>query len=74
MTQTARLALVPSVQPDSRLLTAQEIAERLRISRARAYELLRLNMFPVIRIGRSVRVSATSVEAFISGGGAPLPE
>jgi excisionase family DNA binding protein len=74
MDQTTRLSLVPNAQTHDRLLTAQEIADRLRISRARAYELLRLNVFPVVRIRRQVRVCATSVEAFISRGGAPLPE
>ena len=38
------------------LLTVEEMAEILRIGRSSAYELCRQNEFPVIRIGRSIRI------------------
>jgi excisionase family DNA binding protein len=38
------------------LLTVEEMAEVLRIGRSSAYELCRQNEFPVIRIGRSIRI------------------
>lgn len=41
---------------DLHLLTVKELAEVLRIGRSSAYELCRQNEFPVIRIGKSIRI------------------
>jgi excisionase family DNA binding protein len=41
---------------DLHLLTVKELAEVLRIGRSSAYELCRQHEFPVLRIGRSIRI------------------
>jgi excisionase family DNA binding protein len=38
------------------LLTVKELAEILRIGRSSAYELCRQNAFPVVRVGKSIRI------------------
>ncbi|AEJ41304.1 hypothetical protein TPY_3151 [Sulfobacillus acidophilus TPY] len=38
------------------LLTAQEAADILRVSRWRVYDLISQNVIPVIRFGRQVRI------------------
>lgn len=40
------------------VLTAQDIAKILRVSRATAYEIMERTDFPTIRIGRNKRVMA----------------
>lgn len=48
------------------LLTIGEAARALRISRSRMYELLGRGEIPgVVRIGRSVRISRRSLEAWV---------
>jgi len=51
------------------ILTAPEVATRLRISPQRAYELARLGLLPCIRIGRQVRFNEASLETWIADGG-----
>lgn len=41
---------------DVMLLTVDEMAELLRIGRSSAYELCRQKEFPVVRIGRNIRI------------------
>jgi excisionase family DNA binding protein len=56
------------------LLTADEVARLLRVRKARAYELVRLKIFPSdvsIRIGRQVRFSKIALQKFLAGGGSP---
>ncbi len=45
-------------------LTVPEVAIILRIRRARAYELIRRGLLPAVRLGRQIRVSQASLEAF----------
>ena len=40
------------------VLTAQDIAKILKVSRATAYEIMERNDFPTIRFGRNKRVMA----------------
>ncbi len=47
------------------LLTGEEVAKILRISRAYAYQLMRRGDIPTIRLGRRVRVSYDSLVKFI---------
>lgn len=47
------------------LLTIPEVAERLNISTSRAWQLAQRGELPVIRIGRSVRVSEEGLAAFV---------
>ncbi|KAA9143546.1 helix-turn-helix domain-containing protein [Microbacterium lushaniae] len=52
------------------LLRARGVAERLGVSENRAYSLLASGAVPgVVRIGRSVRLPADALEAFIANGG-----
>lgn len=49
------------------LLKAEQVAERLRISRALAYRLMQTGEIPTVRFSRTVRVSEADLEAFILG-------
>ena len=48
-----------------RFLTIPEIAELLRVSRARAYQLVRLGVVPAVRLGRQVRVEEGALRHWI---------
>ena len=52
-----------------RLLKAGEVADVLGVRPWRAYELMRSGDLPVVRIGKSVRVSVTALKEWIEGGG-----
>jgi excisionase family DNA binding protein len=55
------------------LLTLTEVAKILRVKYARATDLARSNILPVVRLGRQVRVDQRALDAFIAGGGKALP-
>ncbi len=57
---TSRLANEVS----SHLLTIRQVAEILRIGQSKAYA-LRRDGLPVIRVGRALRVSSTSLQEWI---------
>lgn len=48
------------------LLTARDVAERLNISRTKAFDLLNTGTIPAIHIGRNVRVEELDLEKYIS--------
>jgi len=49
------------------LLTVDEAARALRMSRSRVYELMQRGEIPgVVHIGRSVRISRAELEAWVS--------
>ncbi len=52
-----------SIEP---LLTAEHVAFILRLSRARAYNLMQTGVIPTVRIGKSRRVRQQDIEEFIS--------
>ncbi|MFO0687499.1 MAG: helix-turn-helix domain-containing protein [Myxococcota bacterium] len=55
------------------LLTPDEVAQILRVSRARVYELARRRMIGgVVRVGRQVRFSRDGFESWLAAGGEPL--
>lgn len=56
-----------------RLLTIPEVADYLKIKKERAYELARLGILPVCRLGRQIRVDATRLAEWIAAGGQALP-
>ena len=58
---------------DSKLQSLQWCATRLGVSYARAAELARQELIPVVRLGRQVRVNPVALEEFISSGGKSLP-
>ena len=49
-----------------RLLTANEVAEILGVSRSKAYRMMRIKELPTISIGKNVRVSVEDLEKYIS--------
>lgn len=49
----------------SPLLTGDEVAAALHVSRAYAYQLMRTGEIPSIKIGRSIRVRREDLDAFI---------
>ena len=55
------------------LLSAKQVAQRLGIDLARAYELARQNLLPgTVRLGRQVRFCPEKLEKFIEDGGKTL--
>jgi excisionase family DNA binding protein len=55
------------------LLTMNEVVARLGITLSRGYELARLRMIPIVKLGRQVRVDPDALEQFIQTGGQALP-
>lgn len=49
----------------SMLLKVSEVADELRVARSYAYRLIQEGELPVVRIGRSVRVPRTALEAWV---------
>lgn len=52
--------------PLNKLLTGEEVAEILNVSRSFAYRLMRRGDIPTIRMGRAVRVRIEDLELFIT--------
>ncbi|MCL6443151.1 MAG: helix-turn-helix domain-containing protein [Alicyclobacillus sp.] len=52
-----------------RLLTIKEAAQRLGVSDESLYVLARQGRFPIVRIGRSIRVDPEKLQAWIEQGG-----
>lgn len=52
-----------------KLLTAEEVAEMLRIPKAHVYELARRGKIPCTRIGRLVRFPQARILEWIESGG-----
>ena len=48
------------------LLTGEDVAKILNVSRAQAYILMRKGEIPTVRIGRTVRVRPADLDAFIN--------
>jgi len=48
------------------LITVPEMAKLLKISRSKAYSLIKQVDFPIIRIGKCIRVSRNSLEQWLS--------
>lgn len=57
---------VPSVSKDKQVYTVLEIGAILRISKSKAYELCKQNLFKTINIGRSIRVSKESFDKWLN--------
>jgi excisionase family DNA binding protein len=55
----------PGTRVPDRLLTADEVAERLSIGLSTAYLLLQRGELPSVRIGRSVRVRPEDLGRFV---------
>jgi excisionase family DNA binding protein len=59
--------LLPVYGPgmDDRLLTANEVADQLRVSTMTVYRLIRRGELPAVRVGRNYRVRAVELEAYL---------
>jgi len=57
---------------ESEFLTLKEAAMKLKVSYARAAELARAGLIPVVRLGRQVRVDAERLREFRRSGGQAL--
>lgn len=55
-----------SVPLDHRLLTAEEVAELLRLPVSTIYDLARTGRLPHLRIGRALRFSQSDLEAHLA--------
>jgi excisionase family DNA binding protein len=55
-----------SVRLDHRLLTAEEVAELLRLPVSTIYDLARTGRLPHLRIGRALRFSQSDLEAHLA--------
>jgi excisionase family DNA binding protein len=64
---------IPCRAPQLRLLTMKEVALRLGISLQRTYEMGRLGLLPVVRLGRQIRVEEGRLASWIENGGRGLP-
>lgn len=51
--------------PDNSLLTVDEVAGRLRLSRNKIYQLLHTHEIPHIRLGRKFRIPTQALERWI---------
>ena len=54
------------------LLRIEEVAARLRLSRAMTYRLAQEGKLPVVRFGRAVRVEKRALEEWIVGRTIPI--
>jgi excisionase family DNA binding protein len=50
---------------DDFLLTAAEVADRLRVSTMTVYRLIRRGELPAVRVGRNYRVRSDDLERFL---------
>ena len=64
---------IPCRAPQLRLLTMKEVALRLGISLQRTYEMGRLGLLPVVRLGRQLRVEEGRLTSWAESGGRGLP-
>jgi len=66
-------AVCTSDQPS--LMTPDEGAEYLRITKDRFYDMVRKGMLPgVVRLGRQIRIRRDMLDSFCESGGHPLDE
>lgn len=63
-------AKVETSPPERRVVTLNEAAVMLRISRGSAYEAARRKEIPTIRIGRRLLVPAAALERMLAGNSA----
>jgi len=56
-----------------KLIKASEVARRLDVKPFRVYELVRGDLIPHVRLGRTVRFDPNKLQSWIDSGGQPLP-
>ena len=64
------MAIAMAETGPAELLTPEEVAQLLRLSKSKVYSLLQRNEIPgVVRLGRSVRVSRRRLEQWVASQG-----
>ncbi len=64
---------MPTADTQPSLITVDEFARVLGVTRARAYELARSGLVPgVVRVGRQIRINPRKLVEFIEAGGRGL--
>jgi len=58
-----------TVEELPRLLTVRDVAQRLRLSRTKVYELINLRELRSVKIGRCVRVPEAAVRELLANSG-----
>jgi excisionase family DNA binding protein len=56
----------------TQLLTIEETAKILRISKSRCYDLVRRGLVPSMHVGKQIRVPLVRLEEYIAAGGQGL--
>ena len=64
-----RERIAADLQHSRMLITMDEVADWLSVSKQRAYELARQEVIPVVRLGRQIRVNPERLEQWIQAGG-----
>lgn len=64
MTATRSEFAASDKQASTRLLTAEELADRWQVSKAQVYRLARDSRIPAVAIGRYYRFRVTAIEAW----------
>ncbi len=59
----------PTADELPRLFTVREVAERLRLSRTKVYELINLRELRTVKIGRCVRIPEAAVRELLANSG-----
>lgn len=54
------------VENGNDLLTVSEMAKMLKISRSKAYNLVKEKDFPIVKIGKCIRISQKSVLSWLN--------
>ncbi len=58
--------LEPTIKSGARFFTVAEVADLVRVSNMTVYRLIQHGELPAIRVGRSYRIRAEDVDAFLA--------
>lgn len=53
------------MEEENSLLTVSDMAKLLKISRSKAYDLVKEKSFPIIKIGKCIRISKKELEVWL---------
>lgn len=73
--ESPNVRTAPTLEPQhdfAECLTIDDVARLLKVSKGRAYELVRTGILPSVRLGRSVRIAGAQLRTFLSRGGRGL--
>lgn len=54
-----------NVENENTLITVQDMAKLLKISRSKAYEIVKDKTFPIIKIGKCIRINTKELESWL---------